>query len=547
MSTWLKIAQGRVVDPANVVDEVRDLWVSDGRIVAAPGDDVRPSRTIDARGDVVMPGGVDVHCHLAGPKINAARVVRPEEARRGSVPRRPGFRSGTLGSVPSSFATAYGYAGLGYTTALDAAVPPLGARHVHHEFRDTPILDKAFLVLLGNNHYAMDRVREADNDRLRSYMAWMLEATRAYGIKVVNPGGIERWKEGRGNVVTLDDTVEGFGVTPRQILSSIARAVDELALPHPVHVHGLNLGLPGNWKTTLETMKALDGHRAHLAHIQFHSYGGGLEESVTFDSKVAPLVDQFLMQPHLTADIGQVTFGETTSLTADGPVGQYLQRVTGRKWFSHDVEHETGCGVVPITYEDKNYVHALQWAIGLEWFLRVDNPWRIALSTDHPNGGPFLAYPEIIALLMDRGLRQETLAKLPERVRARSGLADLAREYSLAEVATVTRAAPARMMGLSNKGHLGIGADADITIYRPDADKRRMFASPRYLIKGGAIVLDDGELRQAPDGATLSVRRLYDEAEKAAIAEWFDASASFRFRNFAVSGEEVIGERVIDG
>src|SRR5262249_54554359 len=163
-------------------------------------------------------------------------------------------------------------------------------------------LDKAFLVLLGNNHYAMDRIRDADHDRLRSYVAWMIEATRAYGIKVVNPGGIERWKEGCGNVVALDDAVEGFGVTPRQILSSIARAVDELALPHPVHVHGLNLGLPGNWKTTIETMKALDGHRAHLAHIQYHSYGGGPEESVAFDSKVAPLVDQFLKQPPLTAD-----------------------------------------------------------------------------------------------------------------------------------------------------------------------------------------------------------------------------------------------------
>ena len=96
-----------------------------------------------------------------------------------------------------------------------------------------------------------------------------------------------------------------------------------------------------------------------------------------------------------------------------------------------DVEQEDGCGVVPITYDDRNYVHALQWAIGLEWFLRVDDPWRIALSTDHPNGGSFLAYPEIIALLMDRGLRAEALARLPERVRARSGLGELSREYSL--------------------------------------------------------------------------------------------------------------------
>ncbi len=546
MTAHLKIMGGHLVDPANGVDEVRDLWVADGRIVAPPEAPVRPERIIDARGDVVMPGGVDVHCHIAGPKINAARRMRPEEARKGTVDRRDGLRSGTLGGVPSSFATAYRYAGLGYTTALDAAVPPLGARQVHHEFGDTPILDKAFLVLLGNNHYALDRIRDGEWERLRSFVAWLLGATRAFGVKVVNPGGVERWKEGRGNVADLDDPVEGFSVTPRQILMAIARTVDDLRLPHPMHLHGLNLGLPGNWRTTLETLKALDGHRAHLAHIQFHSYGGGRGEDVAFDSKVGPLVDEFMRQKHLTADVGQVMFGETTALTADGPVGQYLARLNGRKWYSHDVERETGCGVVPITYEDKNWVHALQWAIGLEWFLRVDDPWRIALSTDHPNGGSFLAYPELIALLMDPGHRLDTLAKLPDKVRARSGLADLPRAYSLSEVAIITRAGPARMMGLKAKGHLGVGADADVTIYRPNADKRLMFALPRYVFQRGRPVVEEGELREAPEGRTLHVERERDPGETESIVAWFEASASTRFSNFAVGDEEVAGRTIVD-
>lgn len=543
MTTWLKIAGGRVIDPANGVDAIRDLWIADGRIAEPPLDlAIRPARTLDVRGDVILPGGVDVHCHLAGPKINAARAMRPEEGRSGSIARRAGLRSGTLGSVPSSFATAYRYAGLGYTTALDAAVPPLGARHVHHEFRDTPILDKAFLILVGNNHYAMDRIREGESARLRDFLAWMLGATGAYGLKVVNPGGIERWKEGHGNVADLDDLVEGFGVTPRRILAALAQAADELALPHPVHVHGLNLGLPGNARTTLAMMEALDGHRAHLAHIQFHSYGGEPGDTSSIHAEVGPLVDYFNAHPSLTADVGQVMFGETTSLTADGPVGQYLHRVTGRKWYSHDVERETGCGVVPITYDDKNYVHALQWAIGLEWFLRVDDPWRLALSTDHPNGGSFLAYPEIIALLMDRGHRADVLARLPEKARTRTGLGDLGREYTLGEIAIITRAGPARMMGLADRGHLGAGALADLTIYRPDDDRRRMFALPRYVLKAGTVIVDDGELRIAPPGSTLRTARDHDPAEESAIAAWFDASASFRFRNFAVTEEEIAGE-----
>ena len=526
----LKLAGGHVVDPAHGVDGPADVWIEAGKVIPAPaGPDARADRTIDARGYVVMPAGVDVHCHIAGPKVNAARILRPEEARRG--------RSSSLPTAPDTGAL---YAGLGYATAVDAAIAPLGARATHQEFRDTPILDKAFLVLLGNNHYAMDRIKAGERERLRAFVAWILNATRAYGVKVVNPGGVEAWKQGGARALaSLDDVVPHFGVTPRQILVEIAGAVDGLALPHPVHLHGLNLGLPGNAGIALETMQALEGHRAHLAHIQFHSYGGSPTDLGRFESGVGPLADHINSHPDLSVDVGQVVFGETTSMTADGAVGQYLHRVTGRKWVSHDLELETGCGVVPITYDDRNAVHALQWAIGLEWYLRVDDPWRVAMSTDHPNGGSFLAYPQIIALLMDRGHRADVLKTLPEKARNKTGLGDLSREYTLAEIAIITRAGPARILGMAHKGHLGPGADADITIYAPDADKERMFALPRYLIKGGEVILDDGDLKATPEGRTLHVAPEVDPDAEASIAAWFESASSISFANYPVRDDEV--------
>jgi formylmethanofuran dehydrogenase subunit A len=538
--TTLRIAGGRLIDPTHGIDEVRDVWIADGRIAAPPDDPgARADRTIDARGYVVMPGGVDVHCHIAGSKVNAARMLRPEDKRGRETPRRNGLRSGTGGSVPTTFTTGYQYAGLGYTMAVDAAIAPLGARHAHHELRDTPVVDRAMLVLMGNNHAVMDRIRAGERNRLRDHVAWLLGATRGYGVKVVNPGGIETWKQGQGKLSALDDRVPHFEVTPRQILVELARAIDELALPHPIHLHGLNLGLPGNWTTTLELMRALDGHRAHLAHIQFHSYGGSPADTRAFDSQVPALAEYVNTHDGLTVDVGQVLFGDTTSMTADGAVGQYLHQLTGRKWISHDVELETGCGVVPIAYEDTNFVHALQWAIGLEWYLRVDDPWKVALSTDHPNGGSFLAYPQIVALLMDRGLRNDTLKRLPERVRARSGLGEIAREYSLSEIAIITRAAPARMLGLEHKGHLGAGADGDVTIYAPDDDKQRMFSLPRYLIKAGTVVLDDGDLRPSPAGQTRFVTPGFDPEIVPQIETWFARDSSIQFANFPVGEDDL--------
>ena len=533
-----RIAGGTLYDPVHGIDgAVRDVWIDDGRVVAAPTDPaVRPDRTLDATGYVVMPGGVDMHCHIAGPKVNVARKMRPEEKRKSPPVRRtPLTRSGTTGSCPSTFATGYLYAGLGYTTAVDAAVPALYARHVHEEFQDTPILDKAFLTLVGNNHYIMDRIREGRTDGLDAYCAWLLGSVKAYGMKCVNPGGIEQWKEhSRHTLSEIDATVDHFKVTPRQIIRELAASNDRLKMPHPLHVHGNNLGMPGNWTTTLDTMKAFEGARGHMAHIQFHSYSGGVDDEFSFGSAVPKLVDYVNSHPNLTVDVGHVNFGKTTSLTGDGPLGYYLHKVTGNKWFSGDTEMETGCGIVPIEYRDKSLIHGVQWAVGLEWYLLMDDPWRVAMSTDHPNGGAFLRYPEIVYALMDRDYRKEILATLNPKVLKRTVLPDLDREYTLQEIAIITRAAPAKILGMVNKGHLGPGADGDVTIYAPNDDRRAMFQLPRWVIRAGEIVVDDGEIRSSPDGKTLYTEPAYDEDAVPDIRKWFEAYYTIQFENYPV-------------
>src|SRR5215208_4418754 len=250
----LRIAQGRVYDPANGVDgEARDVCLDGGTVVEElPWHAPR----IDARGMVVMPGGVDIHSHIAGPAVNAARKLAPEEHRADVLDRTAIMRAGTGGMVPSTFVTGYRYALLGYTTVVEAATPPLSARHVLAELRDTPMIDPLFLVLLGNNVALFDLIRR-DPARVRDAVAWWLEATGGYGVKLVNAGGIERWKRGIGNVTSLDDEVAGL--TPRGVVEAIATAVHELGLPHPVHVHCNNLGVAGNWRTTMDTLATMEG------------------------------------------------------------------------------------------------------------------------------------------------------------------------------------------------------------------------------------------------------------------------------------------------
>jgi len=547
--SYLKLANGVVHDPANGIDgEVRDIYVSGGSIVDAPVDDEADVRTIDVSGLVVMAGGVDMHCHIAGPKVNAARKMQPEQYRGNEEPKkmldRSVFHSGAMGSVPTIFTAGYKYTGLGYTTCFDAAISPLAARHVHHEFNLIPNVDTGFFTLIGNNHFAMQAIASGDHPQLDAFLGWLIQKVGAFAPKIVNPGGVELWKQNRaGNATDLDQTVDGFAVTPRSIVQQIARSANRLGLPHPVHIHTNNLGIPGNWQTTLQTMETLEDQRGHLAHIQFHSYGGGDASEDSLCSKVARLAQYVNTHSNITVDVGQVMFGRTTSMTGDGPLGYFLQQINGSKWYSSDTELESGCGVSPIEYKNKNFVHSLQWAIGLEWYLLVEDPWQVVMSTDHPNGGHFMAYPQIIRLLMDASYRQEKLKQVSPKVLEHCDLANLDREYSLNEIAIITRGGPARILGLRNKGHLGVGGDADITVYTPDENYETMFAVPRFVIKGGDLVVEDHELRQVVSGKTLTATAKQDIDRVPMIEQWISDHYSLNANHYGISDGEF--ERIV--
>lgn len=135
------------------------------------------------------------------------------------------------------------------------------------------------------------------------------------------------------------------------------------------------------------------------------------------------------------------------------------------------------------------------------------------MTTDHPNAGPFTYYPRIIAWLMSRKAREATMKRLNPRARSKSLLPSIDRELGFYELAVVTRAGQAKALGLENKGHLGVGADADIAIYNVNPEEvdpaakykkvRRAFKHAAYTIKGGEIVVKDDEVVKHVNGATM--------------------------------------------
>ncbi len=542
----LLLRGGVVVDPAHhATSERRDLAVRDGRIVEHVVGETY-AQQIDASGCVVMAGGIDMHTHIGGGKVNLARLLMTEDHRAGPNPIAPPTNALELAScgscTPGTLATGYRYVEMGYTAAFEPAMVPSNARHAHMEMGDVPILDHGAYVMLGNDELMLQLLAEGGPSgsnfaQIRDYTAWTINASKALGVKVVNPGGISAFKFNQRKLDVNEPHVH-WQVTPRQVLHTLARALHELGVPHPLHIHGSNLGVAGNIRSTLETIAALEGLPAHLTHIQFHAYGS--EGPKKFSSAALQLADAVNANPQISIDVGQIMFGQTVTASGD-TMRQYAQSglASPRKWVGADIEGMAGCGVVPFRYREQSFVNALQWVIGLEIFLLVRNPWQVVLTTDHPNGGPFTSYPHLIRLLMDRSFRDEQLATLHPEVAANCALRSIARELSLDEIAILTRAAPARLLGLAERGHLGVGAAADIAVYREAADREAMFTTPEYVFKDGTLVARAGRVMATPVGGTHFVEPGYDPIIEKTLRRHWQAHGAINFDHVVIGHDEL--------
>ncbi len=253
-----RLAGGRVIDPAHGIDgQVRDLYLRDGRIIDAPSD-AGGAHSIDVSGRIVMAGAIDLHTHVGG---------------------------------------------------------AINARQTHLELADTPIVDKGCYAMLGNDDFFLRLLATGESQqRINDYVGWIMDCTHAIAIKVVNPGGISAFKFNQRKL-DVDQAHPYYRVTPRRILQALARAVHDLGVPHGLHVHGCNLGVPGNVDTTLATIEAAEGLPIHLTHIQFHSYGS--EGDRKFSSASGRIAEAINANPNVSADVGQIMFGQTVTASGD--------------------------------------------------------------------------------------------------------------------------------------------------------------------------------------------------------------------------------------
>ena len=256
---------------------------------------------------------------------------------------------------------------------------------------------------------------------------------------------------------------------------------------NPPHLHLPHLATGEGFAALNLFARQLSGRRCHLSHISHYAFEKKGKFSVPRGEAAAALFDK---RKNLSADCGPVVFGPALTFTADAELAGRISRGGEERVMRRP---DSPFSAFPYEFKKERRIDALLWLAAMEFILSVEDLSRLSLSIDYPSGGSAAGYPAIIAMLMERDRRAAFCAALNADAVAVSALPKIRRELTLAEIAVITRSAPAAACRLTERGHLGNGARADVVLLREQGDVAEMFASPHCVIRNGQVIVENGK------------------------------------------------------
>jgi len=429
------LKNGTVVDPVNRQTAVLDLAIADGRVAEiAPEIDPGLAReSFDVRDAYILPGIIDLHVHVSVPLA------------RGQFGHRMMARAGV-------------------TTALDMSGPV------------EEVLDIAQAYGAGLNIACVHQIRPGktvggtnpDKDELRTLLGQCLQHG-AIGLKIL--GG-------------------HYPITAE----AAARAI-EVADDHQAYIafHAGTENTKTNLDGALEAIHLAQGRPMHLAHV--NSYCRGLIHP--YMEETEQLLAAFQEHPNICSESYLSPINGTSGRCTSGVPDSLATRI----WVAHGGFAPTEQGVqeaILAGWAKVNVVSGGQVVLagaeeGLRWWrdretdatisFTVNPPEpRLRLVTAKRKSGEFV----VDAISTDGG-------GIPRNVIVEMGMALVKLQaLSLEEFVLKTSRNPAAILGLTHKGHLGIGADADITVVDGQTHQARLGLANGEVIMFGGYVLGRG-------------------------------------------------------
>ena len=436
------ILGGRVMDPETGRDEITNVGILGNRIEAITTDDIRGRRTIDASGQIVAPGFIDILANM--------RLERQAHE----------FKIGD-----------------GVTTVLGMHGGPLDVADYSEKHAAVgPMVNYAATV----GHSAL-REAVGATDRYLPATAEQIEAMRSLAVEAIRDGAIGI----------------GFGInyTPGASYEEIF-ALFEVAAAEgvPCHLHARYKGNVFPLTMSLAAMEvismaAASGAQAQLAHLISSTVGSAPLSIALIEGAFARGVDvgfdfhvwtrnQTWLQSALFDEGWQERFGGATY--ADVYVADTQEQLTEARFFELRALPE-------LLSVQTEFIPEEEMIMGLKSSLGIvsSDGGGLVDGRGHPRStGTFGRF-------LGRFVRELEIVDWMDGIR----------KITLLPAERLEEAIP----GMARKGRLQIGMDADLTVFNPaTVQERASYANPAqmsegisYVLVNGTLVLYDGEIVEA--------------------------------------------------
>lgn len=422
------LKNGLVVDPVTNREGVADIAIADGKIVEiAPELNASSAQeAFDLQGYVVVPGIIDLHAHASA------------------------WLGGRFGHKMMAQA--------GVTTALDMSGPIDSVLDIARDYGVG--MNIACIQYVRPGHTVQDT--NPGEQELKSLLEKCL-AKGAIGFKML--GG-------------------HYPLTPE----ATAKAI-EVVNKHKAYVafHAGTLRHGSNIDGFLEAVELAQGNSVHMAHINSYCRGSIRPCLVETEEAIAALENN----ANIRSEAYLSPVNGTSAKCSDGvpesrvthkclitggfePTEDGLERAIMAGWAQ--INMEIGGKVVLATGEEAvKYWRAKAMDTTVGFSVNPPQP-RLRLATAKRNSGEFV----VDCISTDGG-------GIPRNVIVDMGLSLVRLEaLTIKEFVQKTSVNPARILGLKNKGHFTLGADADITVL--DIERQRAFMS----VANGKVIMYNG-------------------------------------------------------